>query len=69
MEVITKIFFRWGLDGSFMRFYYDYEDAASGQRLASTIFFFLAAVFNGFAGKDRRSLTRTQFFFLNNNLS
>jgi O-antigen/teichoic acid export membrane protein len=44
VEVITKIFFRWGLDGSFMRFYYDYEDAASRQRLASTIFFFLLAV-------------------------
>jgi O-antigen/teichoic acid export membrane protein len=44
VEVIAKIFFRWGLDGSFMRFYYDYEDTASRQRLASTIFFFLAAV-------------------------
>ena len=44
VEVIAKIFFRWGLDGSFMRFYYDYEDAASRQRLASTIFFFLIAV-------------------------
>ncbi len=44
VEVIAKIFFRWGLDGSFMRFYYDYEDTASRQRLASTILFFLAAV-------------------------
>ena len=44
VEVIAKIFFRWGLDGSFMRFYYDYDDAAARRRLASTIFFFLLAV-------------------------
>jgi O-antigen/teichoic acid export membrane protein len=44
VEVIAKIFFRWGLDGSFMRFYYEAETAAERQRLASTIFFFLLAV-------------------------
>jgi O-antigen/teichoic acid export membrane protein len=44
VEVVAKIFFRWGLDGSFMRFFYEYEDAAARQRLASTIFVFLLAV-------------------------
>ena len=44
VEVIAKIFFRWGLDGSFMRLYYDAEDQRARQRLASTIFFFLLAV-------------------------
>ena len=37
VEVIAKIFFRWGLDGSFMRFFYEYEDPLSRRRLASTI--------------------------------
>ena len=41
VEAIAKLFFRWGLDGSFMRFWYDCEDDAARQRLASTIFFFL----------------------------
>jgi O-antigen/teichoic acid export membrane protein len=41
VEVIVKIVARLGLDGSFMRFFYDYEDASDRQRLASTIFFFL----------------------------
>ena len=40
-EVIAKIVFRFGLDGSFMRFYYDCEDERARQRLASTIFLFL----------------------------
>jgi O-antigen/teichoic acid export membrane protein len=44
VEVIAKILFRCGLDGSFMRFYYDYEDARDRQRLASTIFFFIISV-------------------------
>ena len=43
VEVAAKILFRWGLDGSFMRFFYDCEDAPARQRLASTIFFFLLA--------------------------
>lgn len=46
VEVLTKIVFRWGVDASFMRLYYDCEDEASRQRLASTIFWFLAG-FNG----------------------
>ena len=41
VEVVAKILFRWGLDGSFMRFFYDCEDERARQRLASTIFFFL----------------------------
>ena len=43
-EVIAKILFRWGLDGSFMRFFYERDDAPGRQQLASTIFFFLLAV-------------------------
>lgn len=43
IEVVAKILFRCGLDGSFMRFYYDYEAEGDRQRLASTIFFFLLA--------------------------
>jgi len=44
IEVIGKIVFRFGLDGSFMRFFYDCEDESDRQRLASTIFFFLLAL-------------------------
>jgi len=43
-EVIAKIVFRFGLDGSFMRFFYDCKDDRDRQRLASTIFFFLLAL-------------------------
>jgi O-antigen/teichoic acid export membrane protein len=41
VEVVAKIVFRFGLDGSFMRLFYEVDDEASRQRLASTIFFFL----------------------------
>jgi O-antigen/teichoic acid export membrane protein len=41
VEAVTKLFFRWGVDGSFMRFWYDCEDDPARQRLASTLFFFL----------------------------
>ena len=44
VEAMTKLFFRWGVDGSFMRFWYDCEDERARQRLSSTIFFFLLAV-------------------------
>jgi O-antigen/teichoic acid export membrane protein len=44
VEAITKLFFRWGVDGSFMRFWYDCGDDRARQRLASTLFFFLLAV-------------------------
>lgn len=46
VEVIVKIVARLGLDGSFMRFFYDCEATSDRQRLASTIFFFLV-VTNG----------------------
>jgi O-antigen/teichoic acid export membrane protein len=42
-SLVAKILFRWGVDASFMRFYYDCDDDASRQRLASTILFFLLA--------------------------
>ena len=44
VEVVAKIGFRLGLDGSFMRFFLDQEGEAARRRLASTIFFFLLAV-------------------------
>jgi O-antigen/teichoic acid export membrane protein len=44
VEAVTKLFFRWGVDGSFMRFWYDCEDDRAKQRLASTLFFFLLIV-------------------------
>jgi O-antigen/teichoic acid export membrane protein len=40
-SLVAKIVFRWGVDASFMRFFYDCEDDAARQRLASTILFFL----------------------------
>jgi len=44
LEVLAKIVFRFGLDGSFMRFFYDSDRPEDRRRLASTIFFFLLAV-------------------------
>jgi O-antigen/teichoic acid export membrane protein len=44
MEVVAKIVVRFGLDGSFMRFFYECHNDADRQRLASTIFFFLVAL-------------------------
>jgi O-antigen/teichoic acid export membrane protein len=41
VEATVKLFFRWGVDGAFMRFWYDCQDEPSRQRLASTLFFFL----------------------------
>ena len=46
VEAITKLFFRWGVDGSFMRLWYDYPDERGRQRLSSTLFIFLL-VLNG----------------------
>jgi O-antigen/teichoic acid export membrane protein len=43
VEVLTKIVARWGLDGAFMRFFYDCETDRDRQQLASTIFLFLLA--------------------------
>ena len=44
VEVVSKIVFRFGLDGAFMRFYYLYDGEADRQKLASTIFLFLLLV-------------------------
>lgn len=44
VEAVTKLFFRWGVDGAFMRFWYDWTEPPERQRLASTIFFFLLVV-------------------------
>jgi O-antigen/teichoic acid export membrane protein len=44
VEAGAKLFFRWGLDGAFMRFWYECQDQEARQRLASTIFFFLLAI-------------------------
>jgi O-antigen/teichoic acid export membrane protein len=44
VEVGIKIVFRWGVDASFMRLYYDCRDDRDRQRLASTLFFPLLAV-------------------------
>ena len=44
LEVIAKIVFRFGLDGSFMRFFFHVEAGAGRRRLASTIFFFLLSL-------------------------
>lgn len=41
VEVLTKIAFRWGVDASFMRMYYDCPDQPARRLLASTIFIFL----------------------------
>ena len=41
VEATVKLFFRWGVDGAFMRFWYDCDDQHARQRLASTLFFFL----------------------------
>jgi O-antigen/teichoic acid export membrane protein len=44
VEAPAKLFFRWGIDGAFMRFWYDCKGETERQRLASTLFFFLLAV-------------------------
>ena len=41
IEAAAKLFFRWGIDAAFMRYWYDCENDAARQRLASTLFFFL----------------------------
>lgn len=41
VEALSKITFRWGLDGAFMRYYLDRPDRESLERLASTLALFL----------------------------
>ena len=43
VEVVTKVVFRWGIDGAFMRLYFDCADQAARQLLASTQLLFLVA--------------------------
>jgi O-antigen/teichoic acid export membrane protein len=43
IEAVTKVAFRWGVDTAFMRLYYDCANERARQRLASTVFLFLAA--------------------------
>lgn len=50
VELVAKIVFRWGIDASFMRFYYDCPDDNSRQRLASTLFLFLLVVDGALVG-------------------
>jgi O-antigen/teichoic acid export membrane protein len=44
VESLVKLCSRWGVDGSFMRFWYECRDDGERQRLSSTIFFFLLAL-------------------------
>lgn len=46
VEAFVKVVNRWGLDGAFMRFYFDREEGAPRQRMASTIIWFMV-VANG----------------------
>jgi O-antigen/teichoic acid export membrane protein len=41
-ETLTKLLFRWGLDGAFMRYYLDRAEGRERQVLASTLWIFLA---------------------------
>jgi O-antigen/teichoic acid export membrane protein len=43
VEAPAKLAFRWGIDGAFMRYWYDCTDDRQRERLASTLFFFLLA--------------------------
>ena len=42
-ETFAKVISRWGLDGAFMRFYYDREEGLPRRRMASTIVWFMVA--------------------------
>jgi O-antigen/teichoic acid export membrane protein len=44
VEQLLRVFYRWGVDAAFMRFYYDCADTRARQTLASTVFFFLIVV-------------------------
>jgi len=49
VEQVMRVVNRWGIDASFMRFYYDCADDRARRELASTIFFFLLAASGGLA--------------------
>ncbi len=44
IEAPVKLFFRWGVDGAFMRYWTECSTDRDRQRLSSTLFFFLLAV-------------------------
>lgn len=44
LETFAKVFSRWGLDGAFMRFYYDRPAGGPLERLTSTLVWFILAV-------------------------
>jgi O-antigen/teichoic acid export membrane protein len=44
VEAFAKVVNRWGLDGAFMRYYYEREEGPSRQRMASTIIWFMLAI-------------------------
>lgn len=44
IEAVTRILFRWGTDGAFMRLFYDCKTQQDEQRLSSTLFLFLLLV-------------------------
>ena len=43
IEGVTRVVFRWGTDGAFMRLFYDCRDDEERQRLTSTLLLFLTA--------------------------
>jgi O-antigen/teichoic acid export membrane protein len=47
VEQVVRVVNRWGIDASFMRFYFDCPDVAARRELASTIFIFLAVASGG----------------------
>jgi O-antigen/teichoic acid export membrane protein len=58
VEGVTRVLFRWGTDGAFMRLFYDCRDDADRQRLTSTLLLFLtgingALLLAGFAAAPR----------------
>lgn len=44
VEAFAKVVNRWGLDGAFMRYYYEREEGPPRQRMASTIIWFMLGV-------------------------
>jgi O-antigen/teichoic acid export membrane protein len=42
IETFAKVLTRWGLDGAFMRFYFDREDGEPRRRMTATIVWFMA---------------------------
>jgi O-antigen/teichoic acid export membrane protein len=47
VEVVAKVIFRWGVDASFMRLYYEAPATRDRQTLASTIVMFMLAINGG----------------------